>query len=496
MITTPHYFPKRKEDDKLLPLLLTYLVDIIKRQRMIILALMKLVILLTRNSRMPQLTAPDNLNYQKLKIDELPLIEKVDKLDYRLLLQTHFEKTGKVLQPIQRRKGVKINLDLNTTCPRCNAPSDYLYANNGSKGQCNCKVCDALFNPKNRYSKEAILKCPHCSHPLEKIKDRNGFDVYKCKRADCPYYLRRLKELTPEEKDLFEKDSQQFKMHYLFRQFNIPFNPISKDSVIQPKVNLANIHCSPYTLGLILTYHVNYGLSARKTAALMYDVHNVRISGQTILNYASSTSVVLKPFLENYPYELSDQFCGDETYIRVGGRWNYLFFFFDAVKKIILSNYVSPNRDTESAIYALREVFKKMPQIPEDLTFIVDGNPIYLLAQHYYAQHGIPFDVKQVIGLTNNDPVSKEYRPLKQIIERLNRTFKGNYRATTGFGSQQGSVSFVTLFCVYFNFLRPHAALEKKVPVLIPELDKLPNMPAKWTKLISLSQEWLMDQTP
>jgi putative transposase len=314
------------------------------------------------------------------------LIEKVEKLDYQLLLQTHFEKTGKVLQPIQRRNGVKINLDLNTTCPRCNAPSDYLYANNGSKGQCNCKVCDALFNPKNRYSKEAILKCPHCSHPLEKIKDRNGFDVYKCKRADCPYYLRRLKELTPEEKELFEKDSQQFKMHYLFRQFNIPFHPISKDSVIQPKVNLANIHCSPHTLGLILTYHVNYGLSARKTAALMYDVHNVRISGQTILNYASSTSVVLKPFLENYPYELSDQFCGDETYIRVGGRWNYLFFFFDAVKKIILSNYVSPNRDTESAIYALREVFKKMPQIPEDLTFIVDGNPIYLLAQHYYAR--------------------------------------------------------------------------------------------------------------
>ena len=302
---------------------------------MIILALMKLVLLLTRNSRMPQLTAPDNLNYQKLKIDELPLIEKVDKLDYRLLLQTHFEKTGKVLQPIQRRKGVKINLDLNTTCPCCSAPSDYLYANNGAKGQCNCKVCDAVFSPKNRYSKEAILKCPHCMHPLEKVKYRNGFDVYKCKKTDCPYYLRRLKELTPEEKALFKNQPHQFKMHYLFRQFNLAFEPISKDSIIQPKVNLANIHCSPYTLGLILTYHVNYGLSARKTAALMYDVHNVKITGQTILNYASSTSVVLKPFLENYPYELSDQFCGDETYIRVSGRWNYLFFFFDAVKKII-----------------------------------------------------------------------------------------------------------------------------------------------------------------
>ena len=80
----------------------------------------------------------------------------------------------------------------------------------------------------------------------------------------------------------------------------------------------------------------------------------------------------------------------------------------------------------------------------------------------------------QVIGLTNEDPVSAEYRPLKQIIERLNRTFKGHYRATTGFGSEAGSVSFVTMFVAYFNFLRPHAKLEKRVPVAIPELEQMP----------------------
>ncbi|MBG9546296.1 transposase, partial [Cytobacillus firmus] len=99
------------------------------------------------------------------------------------------------------------------------------------------------------------------------------------------------------------------------------------------------------------------------------------------------------------------------------------------------------------------------------------------------------------IGLTNEDPVSAEYRPLKQIIERLNRTFKGNYRQTYGFGSEQGSVSYVTLFVAYFNFLRPHSALEGKVPVLQPELLQLPNMPARWTKLIGLAQDWIEDQT-
>src|SRR5690625_6816242 len=124
---------------------------------------------------------------------------------------------------------------------------------------------------------------------------------------------------------------------------------------------------------------------------------------------------------------------------------------------------------------------------------VVDGYPIYILAQHYFAQHGIHFDIHKVIGLTNDDPVSKEHRPLKQIIERLNRTFKGNYRATTGFGSQTGSVSYVTLFVAYFKFLRPHASLENKAPVVIPELEKQPHMPARWTKLIELFDDLLAE---
>ncbi len=75
------------------------------------------------------------------------------------------------------------------------------------------------------------------------------------------------------------------------------------------------------------------------------------------------------------------------------------------------------------------------------------------------------------------------------LIARL----KGIIGDTTGFGSQEGSVSYVTLFVAYFNFLRPHAALEYEVPVTIPELEKMPNMPERWTKLITLAQDFLVD---
>jgi len=116
---------------------------------------------------------------------------------------------------------------------------------------------------------------------------------------------------------------------------------------------------------------------------------------------------------------------------------------------------------------ALDGALSKFNEIPEDLKLIFDGNqPIF--SPHFFAQHDIFFKIKQVIGLKNEDPVSAKYRPLKQIIERLNRTFKRSYRPTNGFGSEDGSVSFVTLWVAYFNFLRPTSSLEKRVPARVP----------------------------
>jgi transposase-like protein len=446
-------------------------------------------------SKKPTFDKPDNLDYQKLTIDELPLVVEHEVLDYKQLINEALDATGKLIKPVQRRKNSSIP-PKHLKCPHCQAPSDYLYKNNGDSGQYQCKICLQLFNEKSRFDKDIILKCPHCADTLEKVKDRAGFDVYKCRSLACPYYQKRLRELSPEERLLFKKEKWRFKMHYIYRKFNLSLADLHIDKHINTTIELARIHSSPTVLGLILTYHINYGLSAEKTAALMYDVHQVKISGQTIRNYARSVASLVRGFTDNYPYELSDQFCGDETYIRVQGKWHYIYFFFDAVKKIILSHRVNPHRDTETAIKAFYDVLKRFDgNIPEDLNLIVDGNPIYKLAQAFFMQTGINFEVTQVIGLTNEDEVSREYRPLKQIIERLNRTFKGNYKPLGGYGSETGSIASVILFTTYFNFLRPHSSLEKKrVPVILPELESCEDMPQKWIRLLSMSEDFLASQ--
>ncbi len=451
-----------------------------------------LVIALTGKNFNPNPDKPINKQYHKLQIDSMPIIEALDKLDYKQLLIDYQLKNGKTLKPIKRRK--QSNIPKSLTCPKCNAPHDYLYDNTGGRGQFQCKVCSCTFNYKNRFSKSAILRCPYCSKVLEKIKERKDYYIYKCKSDDCSFYLSNLKKMSKEEKSLFKEKPHKFKVRYIYRQFNFDFKPLSKDNEQLPTVDISRIHASQHTLGLILTYYVNYGLSSRRTTAIMEDIHQLKISHQTVLNYAEYVGTLVKPFIDNYPYELSDSFCADETYIKVNGKWQYIFFFFDAVKKIILSYHVSPNRDTLSAIKAIDDFLSKLKSIPKGLSFVVDGNPIYLLAQHFFAQHDINFDVTQVIGLTNDDPISTEHRPLKQIIERLNRTFKLSYKSTNGFKSSKGSIAFVNLFVAYFNFLRPHSSLEKSIPVVIPQLKDLPHMPARWIKLINLSQEYLIEQ--
>jgi transposase-like protein len=427
--------------------------------------------------------------YSKMSVDPLPIFgkPKIQQLwNWQEIVKS------KNIKPV-RRRGDKVP-PKEAVCPYCGAPREYVYDNDGGRGSFWCKVCDNKFHIE-KPTKDDEPYCPFCHYKLDLAKKRKSFDVFRCPNLDCCYRNKKLSAMDSHQKNLYNRSPHLFKLRYIYRKFKFNFTPLSKQNEYVPLVDLPNITASPHVLGLILTYHINYGLPLRKTAALMFDVHGVKISHQTIANYCNAVAPRVKPFIDHFPYELSDSFCGDETYIKIKGKWNYIFFFFDAVKKIILSYRVQKNRDYQSAIRAINDVLVKLKEIPKNLNLITDGNPIYLLAQIWFAQFGINFDVSQVIGLTNDDEVSKEHRPLKQIIERLNRTFKGNYKPTTGYGSDYGAVSNVTLFVAYFNFLRPHSALDGNIPAVIPELEGLPNMPAKWLKLIVLSENFIKSHT-
>ena len=102
------------------------------------------------------------------------------------------------------------------------------------------------------------------------------------------------------------------------------------------------------------------------------------------------------------------------------------------------------------------------------------------------------FDITQVIGLTNDDEVSKEYRPYKQMIERLNRTYKASYRPTNGFDSYDGANYDLALWVAYYNFLRPHKHNRFRSLVEDDIIKNGENMPGKWQLMIFLGQQTIL----
>lgn len=429
--------------------------------------------------------------YKKLTVDMLPIIKKPEKLDYKKLLHEYKSQHGKELKPVKSRGLNPVAFD--AVCSRCGAPHTYLYDNTGGRGQFLCKICNLRFNKDKTDFKIGALVCPYCGHILVKKKDRKHFNIHKCINKKCSYYLNALKNLSREDYSEYQQDKHKFKLHYIYREFTVDFFKVDLSSMPKGSVNLTFRHFSPHILGLCLTYLVNLGLSTRRTSRALWEIHGVKISHVMVSKYAKSAAALVQPFVDSYDYKPTNYLSADETYIKVKGIKHYVWFVMDAIKKSILGYQVSDTRDVGPCILVMRMAFAKFKEFPgKALKFISDGYNAYVLAQQQFSLNNMDFNLTQVIGLTNDDPISTEFRWLKQIIERLNRTFKFSYQVTNGYGSYDGSNTHVALFVAYYNFLRPHSYAYWRPLNSISQLDAIDNMPGKWQKLIELSQNYIL----
>lgn len=434
--------------------------------------------------------------YQKFKIDQLPLILNVEPwhyLDYIAYLEWRYKNQFKPIKPIRRR--FECNIDEDCKCPRCNAPSIYLYKNNGSKGQLMCKVCSTKFSPEENSHSSLKLRCPHCMHTLVPKKSRKHFIVHKCVNPKCPYHLKNLKKV--DKTDLKENyGKNKYKLRYIYREFTLDFFRMDLNSL--PK-NASSLRFSKFdsnVMGLCLTIHVNLGMSLRKTKYALKELYNINISHQQVANYCKTAAICIKPFVDHYNYNVGKVYTADETYIKIRGIKAFVWFIMDAASRSIIGYRISSERDVGACILAMRMAFRHLKKLPENFRFIADGYSAYVLAaQQFLREYGsdFKFNITQVIGLTNDDEVSKEFRPYKQMSERLNRTYKASYRPTNGFDNIDGANYELALWATYYNFLRPHKHNNYKVLNDIEMLHGADNMPGKWQLLIFLGQQTILN---
>jgi len=442
-------------------------------------------------------------NYRKFTVDNLPPLTGESELeprppskDWRILLDEHFLSTGRNLKPVGRKPESYLP-PAECCCEHCGAPAEWLCVNDGKKrSQVRCKICKELSPVKRtRHRSDARYRCPHCGQSLYEWKCHCDRTSYKCPNDKCPHYTQKTKELNAAERELSQTGmGSQFKRRYQWREYHYDPATIRPEP---PKGDLLRIRSSMHTLGLVLAYCVSYGISARMTSRIMREVHGIDVSHQTVLNWIAKAAPPAWNVIVKMTALMTDvRVAADETYIKIKGVWHYTWFVIGVTTKTIFGWNVTDNRGEKSAVAVLNQALDTKNGEQEALELIGDGNPSYDAAVNAINvdDDGMPLPVdkrkivrRTVIGLKNKDEESRLYRPFKNLIERLNRTYRYHTRSRSGFKDLNSAQALTTLFVAYYNFLRPHKSLDNKPTIILPELDGIKTIQGRWLKLLQLA---------
>jgi len=441
-------------------------------------------------------------NYRRYDMDELRALtsppEKTiqAECDWKDLRSKYYQQHGKELKPVKRHANSMLPPE-HCTCPICGAPSEYLYLNDGRKGnQIRCKVCSSL-SPTERIRRESKAKyyCPYCGYSLFLWKKNAVEHIYKCPNNQCNHYLEHLNKLTRSEKAERKNNiyTPNYKLHYQYREYHFSAEDIK---CFRPdhdtKVKLCRIHNDYHTVGLVLSLFINLSMSSRQTRDALKGLFGISLSHQSVINYVEAAASHIAPWLDrNMPKPTSISAC-DETYVIVENEWHYTWFVIDQATRAICGYNVSDERSTQAALATFYNTFGP-PESNAGVTYVTirDGLPSYDAAAAAYNQNceadKPTLVAKTVVGLENNDEISTEYRLFKQLVERLNRTYKFHTRPRAGFKKLEGCVCLTSLFVAYYNYMRKHMSRDNEPPLSLDSLKDIESYPKQWEKLIQLS---------
>ncbi|OEU38427.1 transposase (plasmid) [Lactococcus cremoris subsp. cremoris IBB477] len=144
-------------------------------------------------------------------------------------------------------------------------------------------------------------------------------------------------------------------------------------------------------------YYLRYNLSYREIQELLYD-RGINVCHTTIYRWVQEYSKVLYHLWKKKNRQSFYSWKMDETYIKIKGRWHYLYRAIDA-DGLTLDIWLRKKRDTQAAYAFLKRLHK---QFGEPKAIVTDKAPSLgsafrkLLDEHQllasYSKPGYPYD--------------------------------------------------------------------------------------------------------
>jgi len=302
---------------------------------------------------------------------------------------------------------------------RCTCP-DYKYHSLNCKHICAVRIWTKLQHgfEQSNIDVEQVIKindneemicCKHChSTDFVKYGKRNNKQVYKCKSC----------------KRKFVHSSSFENMKY-----------------------------DPHLIALTLDLYFR-GMSLRKISSHLKQFHNLDVTHMTIYNWIEKYITIMNEYVNSIKPCVGDVWHTDEMMVNISGEWEYLWNVIDENTRFQLASVVSKERRVQDA----RMVFQKAKgnagnRKPKYL--VTDGLHSYRRA----VNKEFPTNNYSTEHLWN---VGLQHHPNNNHVERLHGTIREREKTMRGLKIE--STPIVEGHRLYYNFIKPHDALDGMTP--------------------------------
>ncbi|MFJ8356817.1 IS6 family transposase [Bacillus paramycoides] len=190
-------------------------------------------------------------------------------------------------------------------------------------------------------------------------------------------------------------------------------------------------HYQPDIILLTVRWYLRYNLSFRDLVEMMEE-RGLSISHTTIMRWVHQYGPELDKRIRRHLKQTNDSWRIDETYIKVKGRWMYLYRAVDS-KGNTIDFYLSKTRDQKAA----KRFFKKALQsfhVSKPRVITVDKKPAYPIAIEELKK-----EKKMPVGIQ-----IRQIKYLNNIVEQDHRFIKKRVRSMLGLKSFRTAKSILS----------------------------------------------------
>lgn len=313
-------------------------------------------------------------------------------------------------------------------CPKCNNKNSFQRYGKDKFGnqKYRCKECGHQFAPDTPKQQRSTNypRCPKCGKAMFLHHDYQHYSNFRCGNKLCNHSLFVPKPnaiASPSMSNLFGKHN--------FKRMRFPIHVI---------------------LSALSMFYLGKN-SFRNIALILKLPMNIKVSHTTISNWCTQFA----PLFQDISLQLipmldfnSDEWHMDETVIKIKGVKHYLWLVVDSETRFVLGFHLSPYRNSPQA-FTLMNAVKNL------------GKPNAVVSDRYSA-YKVP--IKSVLQTKHIRVQSFQDDVTNNLIECFNKQFKAWYKTKQGFSSFKSANNLISTFIFFFNFIRPHSALNGLTP--------------------------------